>query len=62
MVMSKLVGEAVDFAIMQDANTTIDSALKLSRTLQSELLAHMDAWKLTGKLDDFNISPYFRFF
>lgn len=61
VVMSKLVREAIDFTIMQDASATIDSALKLSRALRSELLAHREEWKFTGKLNDFNNPPILQF-
>ena len=61
IVLSELAGKAVDDFIQQDADSTIDRIIELSRYLCRELLEYRDTWKFNGKLDDFNNPPLLQF-
>jgi hypothetical protein len=61
LMLSKSVGDAVDYVMKQDTNAIIDGIVKLSRALRAELLEYRDKWKFKGRLDDFDNPPALQF-
>ena len=61
VMMAVVVGQPVDFTLMQDADVLIDAIAKLSRTLRNELIEHRDIWEFTGRLNDFDNPPLLQF-
>ena len=60
IVLNNVVGQAVEDYVQQDVDLTVDSIIKLSRSLRKELLAFKDKWNFTGKMDDFSYTPLLR--